>query len=154
MHSRFLVPVFLAAAIAFACGPRSRSSAEPATTAASQQRMSTKEPLASSLDVAVAKGVTFAFHVTNNTDKHVELRFPSGQTHDITVVDSTGRELWRWGAGRMFTQSLQNKLLDSRETVTYQERWDAAEYHGHATAIARLTSPNFPVETRVDVALP
>ena len=110
--------------------------------------------LATSLDVTVRDGVTLALHVTNTADKRVELQFSSGQTHDFIILDSKGREVWRWSADRMFTQALQNKLLDPRETVTYEEEWDAAGRKGRFTAIGKLTSTNYPVQERVEFTLP
>ena len=164
MHSRFLVPLFCVAALAFACGPRPHSgdataTATAATTAgappAHRSSRGNKGPvIASSLDVRVKDGVAFAFHVTNSSDRTLELSFPSGQTHDFAVVDSAGRTIWRWSDGRMFTQALRNKVLDSGETTTFDGRWDAAGRRGTFTAVATLKSENHPVETRVEFTLP
>lgn len=150
MNTRYVVPLLLAAAaLAFACGPRSHSSASPTV----EHRVG-DAPVASSLNVRVGRQVEFAFHVTNNGRKRLEINFPSGQTHDIAVLDSTGREVWRWSEGRMFTQSLQNKVLGSNETVSYQEKWNPADAKGTFTAVAKLTSANFPLEQRVEFTLP
>lgn len=178
MHSRFAVPILCAAAIAFACGPRSHAgdSAAAATAAAASpssirhdNRHSARGPvIASSLDVSVAgartdsaataeksaNAVTLTFHVTNNTDKHLELTFPSGQTHDFVVLDSAGRAVWRWSADRMFTQALQNQLLESGETTTFDGRWEPGAARGRFTAIAMLKSDNHPIESRVEFSLP
>ncbi|HWJ24769.1 MAG TPA: BsuPI-related putative proteinase inhibitor [Gemmatimonadaceae bacterium] len=124
--------------------------------------------IASSLDVSVAgartdsaattgssaHAVTLTFHVTNNTDKHLELTFPSGQTHDFVVLDSAGRAVWRWSADRMFTQALQNQLLESGETTTFDGRWEPGAARGRFTAIAMLKSDNHPIESRVEFSLP
>ncbi len=110
--------------------------------------------VASSLDVRVTDDVAFAFHITNNASKQLEITFPSGKTHDIVVLDSIGREVWRWSDGRLFTQVMQNKLLDTSETMTYEARWDPVQHHGQYVAVASLMSENHPVEHRVDFALP
>lgn len=151
MNNRLSIPLLAVAAIAFACGPRTR--AEPA---ASNPRATTHVTagLATSLDVSVNSRVAFSLHVTNATDKRIEIRFPSGQTHDFAVLDASGRELWRWSTEQMFTQALQNKLLGARETVTYAERWDPAGKHGTFTAIATLTSVSHPVSDTVTFTLP
>jgi hypothetical protein len=158
MHSRYLVPLLTVAAVAFACGPRPRSAqqaAAAATPGAPRKTVhSSGAPVTPALDISTADGVRFAFHVTNATPKTIELNFPSGQTHDFVVLDSTGRQLWRWSDGRMFTQALQNKPVDSRETVTFEDRWDAPAMHGRMTAVATLNSSNFPVESRIDFTLP
>jgi hypothetical protein len=158
MVNRLLVPLLCAAAVAFACGPRPHAATESATATPATPtpaRRSPNEPLlASALDVSIRDGVTLALHVTNNDRKHVELLFPSGQTHDFAILDSTGKEIWRWSAGRLFTQALQNKVLESHESATFAERWDAGARHGTFTAVATLASSSHPLETRVEFSLP
>jgi len=67
-------------------------------------------------------GVRFDFRVTNAGGTRIEVNFPSGQTHEVIVLDTLGREVWRWSDGRMFTQVLQNKVLRSDDTLAYGER--------------------------------
>lgn len=153
MHTRFVASLLCLAAAAYACGPRPRSD-PAAATATVPTRMPNEPALASSLDVSVSGSVRFALHVTNATGRRLELNFPSGQTHDFAVLDASGREVWRWGADRMFTQALQNKLVDSRETLTFEETWQPGSARGSFTAIGTLRSDNYPVETRVEFTLP
>jgi len=110
--------------------------------------------VASSLDVQTAGRVSFDFHVTNNADKRLELTFPSGLTHDVVVTDSAGREVWRWSEGRMFTQTLQNRVLEQDETISYSASWQPSELHGSFVVVASLLSQNHPVEQRVRFTLP
>jgi hypothetical protein len=161
MHSRFLVPLFCAAAIAFACGPRPHageavaSAATPAPLPTSRASGDDEGPvIASSLDVSVKEGVALVFHVTNSGPKAIELIFPNGQTHDFVVTDSVGREVWRWSSDRMFTQALRNSVLDAGETQSYEGRWDPAGRRGTFTAVATLASSNHPLESRVEFAVP
>ena len=96
-----------------------------------------------------AHAVRLALDVANVSRKHVELTFPSGQRYDFAVVDSTGREVWRWSDGSMFTQGVQNKQLPSGDAMQVAETWmDAAP--GRYTAVATLRSTNYPVEERLD----
>jgi hypothetical protein len=99
-------------------------------------------------------GVEFALDLTNETKKHIELTFPNGQTHEFVVVDSVGREIWRWSSSRMFTQAVQNKLLSSGESMRVAEHWDHPTRHGKYTAIATLNSTNYPIQERADFVLP
>jgi hypothetical protein len=94
-------------------------------------------------------GVVFRFNVVNSTGRRVEVKFPSGQAYDFVVVDSVGREVWRWAAGRMFTQSVQNKLLSNGESISIAETWPRARA-GKFKAIAVLQSTNFPVQQEAD----
>ncbi len=162
MSTRYIVPLLCAAAIAFACGPRQRSSEAVAAATAGTAPMHPKRqrvkhdgpPLASSLDVSVTAGVGLAFHVTNNSEKRMEINFPSGQTHDFAVLDSTGRTVWRWSEGRLFTQALRNQVLAVGETATFSGRWNPGDRRGTFTAVATLTSDNHPIEARVDFTVP
>jgi hypothetical protein len=110
--------------------------------------------LDSHLDVTVQPtAIQFALGVKNIGKKHVELTFRSGQSYDFVVVDSVGREVWRWSAGRMFTQGVQNKQLSSGDSMHARETW-SAPLPGRYTAIATLNSMNFPTEQRADFVVP
>jgi hypothetical protein len=152
MYTRLIAPLFCVAAIVFACGPRPHQTADALPLPAAKKVDA--PPIASTMTVRVGDAVVLALHVTNNTDKQLEINFPSGQTHDFRVLDRSGREVWRWSAGRLFTQSLQNKLLAAGETLTYEERWKAPDLHGPLVAVATLKSSDHPVETRVEFSLP
>lgn len=109
--------------------------------------------LESSLAVKVTGGVRFTLSVRNNGPRMIELRFPNGKTHDFYVLDETGSEVWRWSKGRMFTQTLQNKLIKSKDNVLFVDKWDAANAHGKFTAVAVLASVNHAVEERAEFEL-
>jgi hypothetical protein len=95
---------------------------------------------------AADSSVRLALHVVNTSKKRVELTFPSGQTYDFVILDSLGREMWRWGTGRMFTQALRNKLLAGGETMDMEETWSSAPLPpGKYTARGTLTSLNYPL---------
>jgi hypothetical protein len=161
--SRVAIAILCAGALAFACGPRTHSEAAStaslATAAPVLQQGSAHlhdgARLMSSLAIKVEReGVQFALHVTNESKKHVELAFPNGQTHEFVVVDSGGREIWRWSSSRLFTQALQNKLLSSDETMRVDEQWPHPTQHGKFTVLAPLNSTNFPVQERAEFVLP
>ena len=159
MYTRFIAPLCCAAAIAFACGPRSQASADafaarPGPFAGAGHAGARAGTVSSMLSVRVEGGVQLELHVMNKGVKRTEVNFPSGQMYDFFVLDSAGKEVWRWSTGRLFTQSLQNRLLDAGETLTFEEEWDAAGAHGPHTAVATLTSENFPMERRVPFVLP
>ena len=152
MRSRLLALLLCAGALVLACGPRAHSN--EASTTASHATDNSGKVLATSLNVSVERGVQFAFHVTNNSEKKIELRFPSGQTHDFVVLDSIGREVWSWAAQQMFTQAMQTRMLGARETMRVEEEWDPAGKQGTFTVVARLTSKSHPLEEKVEFALP
>ena len=111
-------------------------------------------PLRSAFIVrAEARAIHFSLDLTNRSKKHVELAFPSGQEYDFVVMDSVGREVYRWGKERMFTQSLQNRVLDGGETMRFEEKADKALPNGSYVAVATLRSSNYPMQERVSFRL-
>ena len=152
MNTRIAIALLCVGALAFATGTRSHSSEHPVTRT---ERVGEAETaLASSMRITVDEGVDFSLHLTNGTSRKLELRFPSGQTHDFVVLDSVGREVWRWSEGRMFTQALQTKLVGRGETISYTDRWRPDGQRGSFTAVGTLRSSTHPVESRVEFAIP
>jgi hypothetical protein len=173
MSSRHFIPVLCIGAVVFACGPRAHSES-PATNGAqrSEIRLASKaidtplvsssvttprprdpkKPISAELQVMLDDGaVHMTLHVRNTSKKRVELTFPSGQTYDFVVLDSVGRELWRWANGRMFTQTLRNKQLAGGESIEMDERWKSPSLApGRYTARALLTSENYPIVEQAD----
>jgi hypothetical protein len=178
MNTRLIISLLCAGALAFACGPRSHSEgstslaaalptkALSASFAAREQGQTagtadhkktsakTDARIDSKLNVFIAQhDVRLALDVRNAGGKHAELTFPSGQTHDFFVVDSTGREVWRWSKSRMFTQGVQNRQLGSGDALQLSETWKDGAKPGRYTAVAVLKSSNYPQEQRVDFVM-
>ena len=168
MNPRLFIPLCLAGAVALACGSRSRSEASvvpPSSVVTMATALPTPKPVRrvekqSPAQVKTAFAVSaapnalhFALNVTNGGHKTIELEFPSGQQYDFAVIDSSGKEVYRWGKGRMFTQSLQNKVIDGGQTMRFEERASTALPHGSYVAVATLRSSNYPVQERVEFEL-
>ena len=169
MDTRLLIPVLLAGAVALACGSRSRSDAAvtparsraasipaatpllPAAQPTPRATLDTAPPRLAPAFVVTSrnKALHFDLAIRNEGRTHVELAFPTGQTYDFAVVDGQGREVYRWGNGRMFTQSRQNRVLDGGDTMRIAESAAPALVPGSYVAVATLHSSNFPVEQRV-----
>src|SRR5215213_3856581 len=150
MRNPLVIPLLVAASVAFA----SSSSGHKQPPRASPVNPAHPDGgLESSLAVKVTDGVKFTLNVRNNGPRMIELRFPNGKTHDFYVLDESGVEVWRWSKGRMFTQTLQNKLIKSRDNVLFVDKWDAANAHGKFTAVAVLASVNHAVEERAEFEL-
>ena len=155
MVSRFVAPLLCASALAFAYGPLSSHSRETEPPASPHAAVdSSARDVVASLDIRVGETVELALNVANAADRRVELSFPSGQTHDLAVLDAAGREVWRWSAGRLFTSTVQTKLLAAGESVTYGQRWAPEGRSGTYTVVATLHSGNYPVELRQGITIP
>ena len=169
MNLRHAVSLVFVGTLASACGPGTRSDVAidrdvaqqgialasmagggmRSTNAVEKTVKSGSATLATTFDVAQSGDeVRFALRVVNKTPKSVEVNFPSGQAYDFVVVDSVGREVWRWSTDRIFTQSVRNKLLSKGDAINASEKWSPAK-PGRFTAVAQLTSSNYPIEQKV-----
>jgi hypothetical protein len=149
MPNRFVILLLSAATVAFARG----STTHKSMTATSKSHQPKNAPIVSALSVHVGDGVKFTLGVTNTTNRMVELRFPNGFTNDVTVFDDSGKEVWRWSEGRMFTQSMRTKLVKSKDEASFTNEWRPMNLRGHFTAVAVLKSANHPIEEKVQFAL-
>ena len=169
MNLRQAASLVLVGTLAYACGPQSRSKASSenkvtsrgpvlasmggaavrSSNAVEKTLKKGSTPLATSFEVAPeGEDMRFSFRVVNTAAKNVEVNFASGQAYDFVVVDSVGREVWRWSADRIFTQSVRNKLLGKGESISASEKWSPSKV-GKWTAIAQLTSSNYPLQDTV-----
>ena len=153
MRPKVFLTLFVCGAIAFACGPRTRTS-ESSAAGTRHKRAPKSAPLTSKLDIDVKDGVKFALLVTNESAKRVEITFPDAQTHDFVVLDSLGTPVWTWSEGRLFTSAMRTSMIDVDDTAEYEDAWDAEGRHGRFTVLATLESSNFPVEQRAEFRLP
>jgi hypothetical protein len=152
MSQRLVVSIAATAVLALACAPRSRAT----TPADAEQRTATpaaEGQLATTL-LPERRGTDAVFQLTveNTSAKLVELRFPSGHTHDFVVLDAAEREVWRWSEGRMFTQTLQTKQLKRGDVMAYDATWSDAPA-GRYTVVATVISETHPVEVRREITL-
>ena len=170
MSSRVVISALCIGAVAFACGPQTRNEASAPRSAATvattsdvaiqQQGESRRARLKDSkLDAqlivrADESPMRLALHVVNTGKKRVELTFPSGQTHDFVILDTAGREVWRWGNGRMFTQALRNKLLSAGATIEMEEETSVKLAPGRYIARGTLASNNYPISQEAEFTIP
>lgn len=68
--------------------------------------------------------------VRNDNVTSLDLVFPTSQTYDFTLVDTSGREVWRWSDGRMFTQALVQRTLEAGQGYTVEEKLDLGTIPG------------------------
>ena len=159
MKTRVIASLITCGLVAFACGPRTRTSESTAkTVTVRHKRAPLSAPLVAKLGVDVGdssdREVKFDLAVTNASAKGVEIDFPNAMTHDFAVLDSTGTEVWRWSTTRMFTSALMTKPLGVDDAHVYEEGWTPENAHGRYTVVATLASSNYPLEQRAEFTLP
>jgi hypothetical protein len=150
MTRKHVAIMLCAAAVAYACAPRNRSASESNTTnqPVNVEHATDSSGLALTVSEADdARKMSFALELTNTEDKLAEVRFTSGRTHEFIVLDEQNREVWRWSAGRLFTQALQTKQLQKGEQIRYTAHWDTAA-PGKYRVVASLNSKSYtlPIE--------
>lgn len=93
--------------------------------------------LESSLTARVDDSVTFRYEVENTSSEPATFRFRSGKRIDLTVREVETEEIaWEWGAGRMFTQAIEEETLAGGERIEQEFTWaepPAGEYVASAT---------------------
>lgn len=147
MNSRLLISLLCAGALALACGSLTKHEGTATTSTRHSSKTTTAPRVNSTFAVNIEPhALHFALNLTNESRKNVELEFPSGQQYDFSVLDSLGHEVYRWGAGRMFTQSVQNRNLDGGDTMRIEERAHTSLPRGRYVAVATLHSKNFPMK--------
>lgn len=162
MKTRVIPALFACGLVAFACGPRTRSSESSGASVTVRHRHTPlAAPLVAKLGIDVPTAgesddheVKFDLAVTNASTKRVEIDFPTAMTHDFAVLDSTGTEVWRWSTTRMFTSALLTKPLGVDDSHVYEEGWTPENAHGRYTVVATLASSNYPLEQRASFTLP
>ena len=171
MKTRALITLLCAGAAGLVWSPRAHSEASlpalqtrgrtPQDSAVKHQarairgRRSMDGKLVPSLNVVrVGEQVRFSFQVANPGTRRLEVKFSDGQTHDIVVLDSAGKELWRWADGRMFTEARQYRSLSGGDSLLLEDGWDRPSARGKLVAVATLKSTNYPIEHRVEFTLP
>ena len=160
MNSRLLITLLCAGAVALACGSFAKHEASSAQVSTRHSSVPVVARTGESPRIHGSLGVTIEPHalqlaldVRNESKKDIELVFPNGQQYDFAVLDSVGREVYRWGAGRMFTQSVQNKLIDGGKTMHIDERIETTLPQGRYVAVATLRSTNYPITQRSEFAV-
>ena len=159
MKTRVIASLIACGLVAFACGPRTRSSESSAkAVTVRHKRAPVSAPLVAKLGIDAGARedheVKFDLAVTNASAKGVEIDFPTAMTHDFAVLDSTGTEVWRWSTTRMFTSALMTRPLGVDDAHVYEEGWKPENAHGRYTVVATLASSNFPLEQRAQFTLP
>ena len=137
------------AVLAFACGPRARNESIARDEMQRSTRVDPSKPLVATLAVRVEDAVHFDFAVVNEGKKKLEVDFADGRTHEVVVLDSIGREVWRWSEGRFFTQAMQNRVLRASDALRFEEEWEEP-MPGKYTAVATLESKNYRTEQRME----
>ena len=64
------------------------------------------------------------YTITNLSDKPLVLDFPSAQQFDWTIVDSSGKTIYRWSKGRAFAQVLTHLTIPVGASDGFESSWD------------------------------
>lgn len=90
--------------------------------------------------------------IANNTKNAVTISHTSGQKYDFTLLDADKKEIYRWSAGRMFTEALAETVIQPGESVTFTEKLEGEAYNNikdravYAKAYITGTSNEFTID--------
>jgi hypothetical protein len=90
--------------------------------------------------------VHLTVRLVNNGGTSTDLTFATSQKYDFWITDGT-TELWRWSAGRMFTQDVNRQELGGQTGAVFAESW-AASKTGKLTAHAELKAQTYGGEMK------
>jgi len=82
-------------------------------------------------------GYEFEIAATNVSADEVTLEFRNGQVFDLWILGDGGSLIWRWAAGRMFTQALRQIRLLPGEMSVRQVVWPGTD----AAGTSQVTGP-------------
>ncbi len=74
-------------------------------------------------------GITMKISIANVSDKSLVFSHSSGQKYDFTLLDSNGKELYRWSDGRFFTMMLTSTTIEAGKTVEFDELLEQSVYN-------------------------
>jgi hypothetical protein len=80
--------------------------------------------LPAQLTATVGNVVTLTLTMKNPSAAPADVKFATGQKYDFVVIDSlTGKEAWRWSAGKAFAQSVETQSIPANGSLTFTETW-------------------------------
>jgi len=85
--------------------------------------------------------VHLTIRLVNNGGTSTELTFATSQKYDFWITDGS-TELWRWSAGRMFTQEVNHQEIGGQTGAVFAESWTASR-SGKLTAHAELKAQTY-----------
>jgi len=88
--------------------------------------------------------IVFQIQFKNLTNETLPVIFGSGQQFEVTVLDETGEEVYRFSDGRAFTMAIIEKELGPHESFTWQDSWDYQDKAG-----AKLTKGTYTAVIQV-----
>jgi protein involved in sex pheromone biosynthesis len=68
--------------------------------------------------------VKFIITLANHSNEMKKLEFPTSQKYEIIVTDGNAQEVYRYSAGKMFTQAIEYALIKQGESVQWEEIWE------------------------------
>ena len=92
------------------------------------------------------QSVRLTIRLVNNGGTPAALAFPTSQKYDFWISDG-GREVWRWSAGKVFTQDVTRQEIGAQTGAAFSESWTSGGT-GKLVAHAELTEPAYKGEMK------
>ncbi|SDZ02208.1 Intracellular proteinase inhibitor [Evansella caseinilytica] len=84
--------------------------------------------------------IRVTMNLTNEAEETRQLQFSSGQQYDVIMKDATGKVVYHYAEGKMFTQALITEMIRPGETLTFVDDWKANDLqaYGRLTVEAKI----------------
>jgi len=89
--------------------------------------------------------IAMTLQLGSNARHPVTLLFRSGQRYDFRILDESGRIVWRWAEGRVFTTALGREEIAPGGTLAYEERFDGTLAPGRYSLVGTVTADGPPL---------
>ncbi|MEK7075662.1 MAG: triose-phosphate isomerase, partial [Patescibacteria group bacterium] len=76
------------------------------------------------------KIIPILLRVKNIDSLKKALFFTSGQKFDVSILNSSRAEVWRWSKGRIFTMAIEEIPLKSQEETFFETKWKQNDFGG------------------------
>ena len=76
------------------------------------------------IPVAGVEDAQIELILKNDSDIPLNFEFPTSQTFEISILNSAGREVYRYSKGRYFLQAFQTVKVEPHKTYKRMEKWN------------------------------
>lgn len=69
--------------------------------------------------------IQMTLKVFNYGETEVTLNFTTSQRYDFSITNNSGKEIWRWSKGKMFTQMMGDEVVGpGKRELVYQTKFE------------------------------
>ena len=142
---RLISVVLLLVLTVFLTGARRRPKKQPKTQK--------EDTLSCKVEVSVKKPkATFTLTVANAGEKEVPLKTKTSQKYDFVIKDSTGKIVWQWSKGKVFSQVIADVSVSPKGELGFTEKWDYKDLEDKRIVPAKYKVQGIVLEEKKEIS--